>query len=179
MDPITISVAASLLKASGLGGWLADKLGGAIGEKAASKVIGIASAVTGLQNPEEIEAKIRADQQMADALRNKLIDNEQEIIRLQYADLASARDMYKSHNEMADQIANRVMAINLPAIVILLIANCLIVHFVTNPAVSLAIGNIIGASVQALWQERQSIIGFFFGSSVGSKDKSRILEQSK
>jgi len=175
MDPITL--AAGILSATGLGDWLGDKLGGIIGAKAADKVIDVAKAVTGLQSPEEITARLQQDTQLAAQLRVKLIDNEQEIIRLEFADRADARGMYKVQHEMADRIANWVMKFNLPAIVILLIANCLIVHFVTNPAVSLAIGNIIGASVQALWQERQSIINFFFGSSQGSKDKARALGQ--
>lgn len=177
MDPI--SIAGAILSFTGLGDWVSAKLGGVIGNNAASKVIDIAKVVTGIADPAKIEEQLRADHQMAADLRNKLMDNEQEIIRLQYADIANARDSYKVHNEQADKIAARVMDVNLPAIVALLITNCLIVYFVTNPAVSLAIGNIIGASVQALWQERQSIIGFFFGSSVGSKEKSRILESAK
>jgi len=175
MDPIT--VAAGILSATGLGDWLGEKLGGIIGTKAAGKIIDVAKVVTGAQSPEEVTARLQQDAQLAAQLRLKLLDNEQEIIRLEFADRADARAMYKAEHGMADAIANRVMKFNLPAIVILLIANCLIVHFVENPAVSLAIGNIIGASVQALWQERQSIINFFFGSSQGSKDKARVLGQ--
>jgi len=175
MDPITL--AAGILSATGLGDWLGDKLGGIIGAKAADKVIDVAKAVTGLQSPEEITARLQQDAQLAAQLRNKLLDNEQEIIRLEFADRADARAMYKIEHGMADKLAHQVMLFNLPAVVLLLLANCLVVYFIKDAAISLAVGNLIGGSISYLWQERQAIINFFFGSSQGSKDKACALGQ--
>jgi len=122
-------------------------------------------------------ARVGIDGEAADALRNKLIDNEQEILRLEFADKADARSMYKTYHDMADRLAERVMTWNLPAIVLLLICNGLVIGYVKDATLSLAIGNIVGGSISCLWQERQQIIGFFFGSSVGSKEKSRQMVQ--
>ena len=50
-------------------------------------------------------------------------------------------------------------------------ANALALCFIKEATIAVAVGNVIGASIQALWNERQQVIGFFFGSSLGSKMK--------
>jgi hypothetical protein len=84
--------------------------------------------------------------------------------------------MYKTtDHKMADKIADRVIMWNLPAIALLVGANVGVVSFVENPVIAVSVGNIIGASIAYLWNERSTVINFFFGSSQGSKDKTDKL----
>lgn len=179
MEPITIvSSALSILKATGLSSWIGEKLG--IGESSANKIVEIAQAVTGTSDPEKALEAMSQSAAAQVEVRNKLIDNKQEIIRLQYQDRSDARDMYKnSDHKKADDIASVIMKYNLPLIVLLLVANVVAVQFIQNTAVAVAVGNLIGGSVAAMWQERQQVVGFFFGSSIGSKDKTKALAGAK
>lgn len=65
-----------------------------VGEKnvqVAEKVIGIAKQVTGTSSPEEALAAIKASAELQVRLQEKLMDNQQELDRLYYADVADAR----------------------------------------------------------------------------------------
>jgi len=166
MDPITL--ATLILSQTGLGSWIKDKMNGAVSAPVADKIIAVAQAAIG--SPITEPDKLTEAQQLA--ISDKLTDNAQEILRLQFADLASARSMYIStQHEMADGIAKTIMRYNLPAITLLLVANCLIVYYIKDAAIALAVGNLIGGTISYLWQERTALVGFYFGSSIGSKTK--------
>ena len=94
-----------------------------------------------------------------------------------YQDLSNARAMYGQQHQNADRIARQIMTWNLPAIVALVAANCAAVYTIDNPTIAVALGNIIGASITYLWNERSQVVGFFFGSSMGSKDKQEMLRR--
>lgn len=170
MDPITI--ASLILTQTGLGSWIKDKLGGAVGAGPADKIIAVAQAATGVTlNGDSVKA---LSPEQVQAVKDKLIDNEQDIIKLQFADVADARATYRATDHtMADKIANMIMSWNIWVILGLIIANCLIVYYITNPAVALAAGNLIGGTINNLWGERQQSVGFYLGSSIGSKLKDR------
>lgn len=170
MDPITI--ASLILTQTGLGGWLKDKLGGAVGTTTADKIVAVAQAATGVTMTSDSVPALSPEQ--VQAIKDKLVDNEQEIIRLQFADVADARATYRAGDHtMADKIAATIMSWNLWAVVGLIVANCLIVYFIKDPSIALAAGNLIGGSIMNLWQERQTAVGFYLGSSIGSKLKDR------
>jgi len=76
-----------------------------------------------------------------------------------------------THKAMAEGIAKRIIHQNQWLVGVLLVANGLVLVFIENNTVALAVGNLIGGSISSLWQERQQIIGYFFGSSLGSKMK--------
>ena len=176
MDPITIAGSAmAIARAVGLSGWLEDKFDGKPGAKAAAKIIDLATKVCGGGPPEEILERLQHDAEAAAETQRELLRWEQELVRLQLADLADARQMYGNQSAMADKLANRIMSWNLPAIVCLVAGNCAVVYTIENPTIAVALGNIIGASITYLWQERQQVVGFFFGSSIGSKDKNDLL----
>ena len=42
---------------------------------------------------------------------------------------------------------------------------------IKEPTAAVTAGNVIGASIAYLWNERSQVVGFFFGSSIGSKLK--------
>ena len=170
--------AVTIARACGMDDWLKDTFGGTPSGKAAKRMIELAQAATGAGSPEEIELHIRNDVEAKMDARRELQRHEQELTQLHLADVRDARAMYsnsKSKSDMADKLANRIMSWNLPAIVALVAGNCAVVYTIENPTIAVALGNIIGASITYLWQERQQVVGFFFGSSVGSKDKQDLL----
>ena len=64
------------------------------------------------------------------------------------------------------------MKYNLVIVFLLVIINVIAVWYLKNDAAVLAIiSNFIGITLGALLNERQAVINFFFGSSMGSKNK--------
>ena len=56
----------------------------------------------------------------------------------------------------------------------------LLVYFLQDNASLIAIAsNIIGVAIGNLFNERQAIINFFFGSSIGSKEKDNEITKIK
>jgi hypothetical protein len=174
VDPISIvTLALSIAKATGLTDWVSRKLGGVPSVDASKKIIDIAVDVVG---EEEVKGASFSKEDAA-TIKELILQHESELVRINLADKKNARSMYKSKNTQADRVANSIMRWNLPAIVMLIIGNGAAVYYIENPAIAVAIGNIIGASISFLWQERQQIVGFFFGSSIGSKAKDSIIKQ--
>ena len=176
MDPATaITIAKGIANATGLDTWIKGKLGDVIGEKAAEKVVSIAETVTRAQSGPEALAAIQKDKAAKEAVRQKLLDREHELVLASLQDVRDARTMYGEKNEMADVIATQVIKQNHFTVLALLIANGLVLTFVEDKVLGVALGNLIGASIGALWHERQQVIGFFFGSSLGSKMKTVVM----
>lgn len=175
MEPVTtIALAKAVASATGLDTWLKDKLGDAVGETAADKIAAVAQVVTDAGTGQEALEMIRQDAGARASVRQKLLDMEHELILAQLQDVQSARQMYSGKNEMADKIAERVISQNHIVVALLLVMECVAFALVNDSSVAMIIGNLIGASVAALWQERQQVIGFFFGSSLGSKLKTAL-----
>lgn len=91
-----------------------------------------------------------------------------------------AHDTYIIKNDMADGIASQIISRNLPLIGLLVTVNVLLVYFLQDNASLIAIAsNIIGVAIGNLFNERQAIINFFFGSSIGSKEKDNEISKIK
>ena len=89
-----------------------------------------------------------------------------------------AHETYRIKNEQADKIADQIIKYNLPVIFVLVLANVFIVHYLKDEATLIAIASqVIGIAIGKLFAERQSIVNFFFGSSMGSKEKDLKLNQ--
>jgi len=102
-------------------------------------------------------------------------------LTLDLKDLADARAMYKTtDHKMADTIANRIIKFNLPVIIGLVLANIAAVMLLDGKGEVIAIvSNFIGIAIGNLFNERQSVVNFFFGSSLGSKEKAQELRNNK
>lgn len=175
MEPITtIALAKKIADAAGFSDWIKEKLGDSFGEKTAEKIAAIAKVATDTATPEEALKHIQQDLEAAAEVRGLLIENEHQLKMASLEDRQSAREMYNTKNEMADKIAEQVIKQNHLVVALLLIGNGLVLYLVTDKAIALALGNLIGASISALWQERQQVIGFFFGSSLGSLLKNKF-----
>lgn len=99
---------------------------------------------------------------------------ELEAYELESKDRERASMMYNKDNDMANKIANNIITRNLAYIFALLICQ-VVFSFVTTTlvddktiAVSVGgtIGTIIGTVIGSLLQERNQVVGFFFGSSI-------------
>ncbi|MDB9980491.1 hypothetical protein OAD61_00115 [bacterium] len=116
--------------------------------------------------------------------KDKGISKEQEVaanslIEMDYADRAGAREMYKTENEMADEIAKRVIIWNLWIVFLAIVIEILVVIYMEDKTLIAIISSAIGGLVTALLQERQQVINFFFGSSIGSKNKDKQLNKKR
>lgn len=179
MDPLSITTAAiAIVKATGLGDWIVRKLGREPGERVSEQIVSIASQVVGGATPTEIVTRLAGNADAEKALRAQLIQHETLLLELHAADLRDARALYRAKSTEANRVSRSIMTWNLPAIVALIAGNCAAVYYISNPAVAVAVGNIIGASISFLWQERSQVVGFFFGSSIGSKDKTDLMARA-
>lgn len=176
VDPISIVTSAlAIIKASGLVEWAWKKWGGVPGVEVSSKIVEIAGTVIG-DDAAKDAAFVTAVQESE--VRALILEHESELMKLHLQDKSNARSMYKDKSSQADKVAHSIMVFNLPAIIALLLLNGAAVYYIENPAVAVAIGNAIGASISFLWQERQQIVGFFFGSSLGSKAKGEFIKKN-
>ena len=175
MEPIAaISIAKAIADASGISGWLSEKIGETFGQGAANKITEVAKAVTGETDPEKALEKIIQQERLKREFKLQLMDRENELILAHLHDIQDARQMYISKSHMADKIADRVIKTNHWLVASLLIANGVVLVLVTDKVVAVALGNLIGGCISHLWQERQQVMQFCFGSSLGSKMKSLV-----
>lgn len=86
--------------------------------------------------------------------------------------------LYSTNPAMADYIAKRIVNFNHWLVLLLVAVNCAIFVFAENQALVVALSNLISLSIGYLWQERQQVVGFFYGSSLGSKMKEVIKTHS-
>lgn len=140
-------------------------------QDAMEAVQNVASAVTGKSGDEAVRA-IEADPELAYQFKIAVMADSHVSEQLEAEDRKSARDSYKVHHEQADKVAQSIMARNLPTVFLLVLVNIAGVIWLKDKGELIAIvSNIIGIVIGQLLAERQSVVGFFFGSSLGSKMK--------
>jgi len=170
---MSISLALGLLQ-------FAPKLVSLFGSDSGSKVsalaetvANVARTVTGKDDLSDATEALKADPQLAYQFQIAVMENETVLERLDEQSRQRASDQYqKTGHKQADKIADHVVKYNLPTIVGLVVANAGAVWFLGEKGTLIAIvSNLIGVVIGQLLQERQSVISFFFGSSLGSKQK--------
>ena len=162
-----------------LGTLLAPVTGGA------SVAIGaLVSGALGVENKPEAVAKAIKDNPDALLKIKELEQKEHQQLRQQILELAKlesskykqAHETYQTKNSMADKVALQIISRNLPLIGLLVIMNVSIVYLFKDNATLIAIAsNVIGVAIGNLFSERQAVVNFFMGSSLGSKEKSLQL----
>jgi hypothetical protein len=167
VEPMTVL---AILKATGMTDWLASKFGDSA--PVAKKVIDIAAAVSGASNPSDVVDILTRDPVKAAQVAEAIRAQEMELLTLYCQDLKDARSMYSNTgHDQADKIADHVIKWNAPLVGVLLTLYGISLVYVHDASTAQAVGTLLGGSVAALWQERQAVMGFFFGSSLGSKLK--------
>jgi hypothetical protein len=164
-----------------LGTLLAPITGGA------SVVIGgmVASALGTENSPDAVAKELSKNPDALLKLKELEMANEadlrKQVIKLNEIELdkyKTAHDSYKNDGTEANKISESIINYNLPIIATLVLVNISLVYFMRDKSELIAIAsNIIGVAIGNLFNERQAIINFFFGSSIGSKEKDRKIEQ--
>lgn len=140
----------------------------------AEKAIDIAKAVTGQKDEQHAVEALKADPELALKYELALLNDKHIPDEMDLENTKDARDMYKTTNhERADAIADHVMTYNLPIIVVLVCLNIAVVNYIEGGALIAIASNFIGMAMKQLMSERQTVMNFFFGSSMGSKEKDR------
>ena len=151
-------------------------------------LVGVLASTLGTEpTPEAVERELSKNDPTV-LLKLKELEANQKVelerIMLEYQRLENekymkAHDTYQTNNAMADKIAEQIIKNNLPVIGVLVILNVAIVHFFEKPALIAIASNVIGVAIGHLFNERQAIVNFFFGSSLGSKNKSADIAKLK
>ena len=137
-------------------------------EKVATKVMDVAITATGREDPKE--ALEIWDPDTSPELKEKLRADILSLVEMQIKDVQHAREFNK-YEGLTENVAYGIMYGNL-----VLIA-CLIGLFARVASSSLTVSAastlsaIIGGALNQLYQERQQVTGYLFGSAVGSKLK--------
>ncbi len=111
-------------------------------------------------------------------LEAKRKDWELEVYKAESNDRARATESYMAKGAMADEIARSIIKRNLVYIAVLLCFNILFnfisTMLIEDKTIAVSIGSTIataiGTVVGSLLQERNQVVGFFFGSSLKSKE---------
>lgn len=148
-------------------------------DKGSDKAIELISEKTGI----DLTSKQELSTEDMRVLKQFEKEHELELLRLRFESTkednrsretfySEAHKTYREKNQQADEISSHIIKYNLPIIAILVIVNVLIVYYMQDNATLIAIvSNIIGVAIANLFSERNTIVNFFFGSSIGSKEK--------
>lgn len=143
-------------------------------QDAMSAVESVAEAITGKTGVEAVSA-IEADPELAYKFKVAVMADSHVSEQMQLEDRKDARESYKVHHEQADKIAAQIMNWNLPSLLALAALQIGVViiakKYDLDVTIVAIVSNILGLVINSLISERQSVVGFFFGSSLGSKMK--------
>ena len=129
----------------------------------------IKNALSGNKSPESIE--------LLQEFEAKRKEYELEAQKIHTEDRAKARDMYVgSDHAMADFVAKRVINYNVWVVLAAILIEILSVIYIDDKVLIAIISGAVGGFTTALLQERQQVINFFFGSSMGSKSKDKLIK---
>ena len=171
---MSITAALAIAKATGLSDWITEKLSDSDSgaAKLAGRVIEYAADFTGYTTIDTALEKLKADPVAMQAFKDKVLSNEHELKKLAFADKQNARQMYQVHHNQADVIADRIMKYNPLYIGMCLVIQACALYFLQGNASLLSlITSILTMAIKSLFDERKEVNGFFFGSSMGSKQK--------
>jgi len=174
-----------LISAIGLAKFVPDVIGlfsskrGKGAAKAISVVGGIAEALTGKKGDAAVDA-IASSPEMAYKFKVAVMANSHIQSQIELEDRKDARRMYAINPEQIDKVAANILSYNIPVVFLLVIINVLVVYYFKESAPLIAIiSNFIGIVMHALLSERQALVSFCLGSSIGSKMKNKPTGQGE
>jgi len=155
-------------------------IGGFVKEKGGPALLGILDVADDIYPPLSIVTNVvksispkLSDKESIEV--EQLLNNYSQELELHLENTKDARLMYRSTEHItADGIANNIVKWNLWIMLLLVIMQVFVILFVEGPVAAVVTG-IVGTLTGALINERNTVINFFFGSSQGSKDKSKKL----
>jgi len=171
MDPVTLALTAAKFVPQ-IVGWV--KGSGSKEKQVADKFLNIANTIAGKGDDQANMDAISADPALQLEFQKAVMADAHVFDELCLQNTMDARRMYEKDDGTADEIANVVIKYNLAIVFLLVGIQLVAVIYLAESAALLAVAsNIIGIVIHALLKERQDIINFFFGSSLGSKIKTK------
>ncbi len=153
---------------------LFDSKRGKQAQTAMEAVESVASAVTGKTGDDAVKA-LEANPELAYKFKVAVMADSHVSEQLASEDRKDARASYKVHHEQADKIAGSIMRWNLPSMMLMAAIQVAVIilakKYDLDVTIVAIVSNILGLVINSLISERQSVVGFFFGSSLGSKMK--------
>lgn len=125
---------------------------------------------------EELIDVINSDPKLMIEFRTELEKNKFRFDEIALNNTKDARNMYASTgHRAADNIAKSIINYNLWFVFALVFAQMLAMYLLSDHGQLLALlGNTVGFVLNGLLKERQDVVNFFFGSSLGSKIKDKV-----
>lgn len=169
-------VLAAIKIAAGFVPELIGKMAGPDSQNVAAKVVEIAQAVTGRPDPESAMAVLNADPAKVLEFKQAVLANEAAIEMAYLADVQSARNMQVAALGQDDLFSKRFVYVFAAAWSAFAMAYFVAVTFAEVPSegqriadtiLGVLIGNVLG-----------SVFSFFFGTTKGSAEKTRLLAAS-
>ncbi len=102
MDPLTmVGVAKGIADITGFSDWLGDLIGSK-NKAVVNKVINVAQAVTGTNDPKQALSKLHDDPELVADVQERLLEHKEVLYQLALQDKASARAMQKAAMNQTD-----------------------------------------------------------------------------
>jgi len=137
------------------------------------KAIALAKSITGTENENDAVAALHADPELRYKYELALLADKHIPDRLNLENTQGARDSYKVHHLQADKIAEKIMNYNIIVAFLLVVVNVASVVMLDDKTLIAIISSSTSGFGAALMAERQNVVNFFFGSSMGSKSKDK------
>lgn len=181
MDPITIGLTLATQFAPSLIKWMtgSDKA-----EQVAQKAIEIAKEVTGTTTGDEAIKALQADPNLVLAYRKAVLDQELEFRRIALAEtqayIDDTQDARKYRDDKTFWLGISVLSIYAVILLVVILGLGLVLtgKITMAEGVFAAVTGLIGAIVSRIDSNAQQVIGFFFGSSKGSSDKTDAMAEA-
>ena len=164
-----VAIALGLAKLTGLDKKIGGLLGGKNGEAVASKVISMAQQVTGTDDIESISIGARSKE--AIQLKEMILRNEEELVKLANEDRADARQMQVAALHQKDLFSKRFIYILASFWSVVAVAYLFGITFLEVPQKSVrfadtSLGFLMGTVING-------ILGFFFGTSATENERNQ------
>jgi hypothetical protein len=172
MIPAAIPIALEIARSVGLTDWLASKFGDSA--PVAKKVIDIAVAVSGAQNPDDVVKILTADPVKAAQVAQAIKDQEMELTQLAYADIKDARDLQKAALAQDDLFSKRFVYYFITFWSVVTISYITAITFCDIPPASIRyadtiLGFLLGTAVAGMFQ-------YLLGSTMQNKTKDQTIQ---
>lgn len=135
-------------------------------ESIATAVVGAAKVATGLKDPEEALAAFKPNDEQRTALREQVLS----LIDMQIKDVQHAREN-NHYTDLTAKLSWTVMVGNLLVISLLIGGLVWLATAELTSGINTTLSAMIGGALNQMYQERQQVMNYLFGSAVGSKLK--------
>jgi Na+/H+ antiporter NhaD/arsenite permease-like protein len=147
--------------------WLSDD-----NDKIADKAVDIAQAITGTSNITEAIKSLTQNDHLA-ATFSEQVTRQSAHFEALLADRSDARENYKNSHKQADRMADRIMVLNLPVALVVVVAQGAATYFLKdNPTLLSTTTAAFTWLIKHLLDERKEVTGFYFGGAL-SRDNQK------